>query len=291
MQSLLAPSRGSDLSVVRAGYLPRKREWIHHHFDIHALGLVVSGRGSYRVGEGPVKPIGPGNLFAVFPGPRFHYGAQPGTSWEEYFICLAGDRLPRWIEAGWFFTDGSVHALAGVSEAVELWRELLGVLGRGEAGDAERAAAIAERLAVELFYGRAERKRAALASPSIEAVLHHCRLHAAEPIDFPALAEANAMSYSHLRQQVRRLTGLSPARYVTRLRCEQARALLTETDLPVKLIAARVGIDDPFTFSRTFRRTVGVSPEGYRRQNAAWAQGVAQAVPVRRSARPGSRRR
>jgi AraC-like DNA-binding protein len=280
MQSLLEPSRVSDLAVVRAGYFPAKREWVHHRFDVWALGLVVSGRGTYRVEDGPTNPVEPGSLFAVFPGPSFHYGPERGASWEEYFVCFTGERVRRWTEAGWCFDDGSVHALASVAQPVELFRELLGVLGRGEPGDAERATAITERLLLEMHYARADRRRASPTDPSIDAVLHHCRSHAAEPIDFRALARANAMSYSHLRQRMRRLTGLSPARYVTRLRCEQARALMTETDLPVKLVAARVGIPDPFTFSRTFRRTVGVSPEHYRRQTAAWAQGVARAVSI-----------
>jgi AraC family transcriptional regulator, arabinose operon regulatory protein len=281
MQSLLQPSRVSDLAVVRAGYLPAKRDWIDHHFDVWALGLVVSGRGTYRVEGGPVEPIEPGSVFAVFPGPAFHYGPEPGTAWEEYFVCFAGERVRRWKQAGWFFDSGAVHALASVAQALELFRELLGVLGRGGPGDAERATAITERLLLEMHYARADRRRASSADPSIDAVLHHCRSHAAEAIDFRALSRANAMSYSHLRQRIRRITGLSPARYVTRLRCEQARALLTETDLPVKLIAARVGIADPFTFSRTFRRTVGVSPERYRKQTAAWAQGMATAVSAK----------
>ncbi len=72
------------------------------------------------------------------------------------------------------------------------------------------------------------------------------------------------MSYSSLRQKLRQLTGAAPAQYLTSLRCDAARKLLCSSEFSVKQIAARVGIDDPYAFSRVFKRHVGLSPQNYR---------------------------
>jgi AraC-like DNA-binding protein len=266
----LQPGRIRAVQIL-AGYMPRKTEWIHHAFESCAIGLVVSGAGSYRVDNGPSRRIGPSSLFAVHPGPTFHYGPAKGTTWEEYHVVVIGPGARRWIETGWIFTDGAVHQMAEVSALVERFRELLRTLSRGGPGDADRAVLAAERLLLEAYYGRSSVRPSTALKKSTDAVLAYCHQHFARPIDFKALAARNAMSYSHLRQRLRRLTGSAPQAYVTRLRCEAARALLSDTDLAIKEIAARIGIEDPFAFSRTFKRCVGSSPLQYRRQVAPWS--------------------
>ncbi|MCX5662834.1 MAG: AraC family transcriptional regulator [Planctomycetota bacterium] len=272
---LLQPSAGGDIQSAGAGHIPAKRDWIHHCFTIWAIGLVVSGRGSYRVEDGSgadvVRRIEPGCAFAVFPGPRFHYGPDPGTTWEEYFVCLTGPGTRRLLKAGWLFDDGSVRPVSKIGELVEAWRGLIAVLKRGQPGDLDRAGLATQSLLLELHHARADVAQARAGNPAIEAVLDHCRLHFAQPIDLPALARRHAMSYSLLRQRVRQITGLPPARYIAHLRCDAARRLLGETDLPVKQVASSVGVADPFTFSRTFRRCTGLSPLQYREQAQPWA--------------------
>ena len=45
------------------------------------------------------------------------------------------------------------------------------------------------------------------------------------------------------------------------------RSLLTEADLPVESVAARVGLSAA-GFRATFRQTIGLSPAAYRAQHA-----------------------
>jgi AraC family transcriptional regulator, arabinose operon regulatory protein len=264
-------SRVCDLHISGAGYIPAKRDWINQRFDVWAVGFVVSGQGEYSFNGGSFHPIRSGCQFTVFPGAAFSYGPRGTGTWEEYYVIFTGAGVRRWIDAGWFFTDGSVHSLVETGALVERFRELIRVLGRGGRGDADRALVMTERLLLEMYYSRVSVQQAAKSTPTMEAVLSHCHENFAEDIDFIALAEAHAMSYSHLRQQMRRITRVAPHQYIIRLRCESARQLLSDTDLPIKQIAAHVGISDPYTFSRTFSRCVGTSPAAYRKQVAPWA--------------------
>ena len=47
-------------------------------------------------------------------------------------------------------------------------------------------------------------------------------------------------------------------------RIQRACQLLRHSQLPVGAVAVSVGFEDPFYFSRTFRRETGVSPTEYR---------------------------
>ena len=56
------------------------------------------------------------------------------------------------------------------------------------------------------------------------------------------------------------------ARYVHRLRIEEAKQMLETSDTSVEAIAAEVGYQDPSFFGRLFRRRVGLPPAHYRRR-------------------------
>jgi len=268
--SLATPARLRDLKVTNVGFLPAKDQWIHQRFHMHAIGVVTAGTGTYQVDHGPIHKVSPPCVFSVYPGPRFHYGPTDSGTWQERFICLDGSRIRKWKRAGWVFTDGLVYPLGDVTEVLTQHRLLLDTLHRGRVGDGDRSIAIAHRLLIEIYYARTAAHHATPAAPIVQAVMDYCRDHLAEQIDFEEIAARHAMSYSYLRQQMHRVTGHPPARYLTRLRCETAGRLLGESDLTIKQIGAKVGIDDPYTFSRTFKRCVGVSPLAYRRQTAPW---------------------
>jgi AraC-like DNA-binding protein len=78
------------------------------------------------------------------------------------------------------------------------------------------------------------------------------------------LAALAHMSEGAFRAAFVRTTGSSPRRYLEERRMAQAARALLETDRTVAEVARAVGYDDPYHFSRAFRRVHGVSPSGYR---------------------------
>ena len=250
----------------------QKANWIHHQFSNYAVGLVVSGRGTYQVADGPVQAIEPGCLFAVYPGPTFHYGPLEGTTWSEYHCGLGGTGLPRILEYGWFPSDGIVRQLVNLPPLVECLRELIRVMRSDGPGDADRAVLLTQRLLLEMHHSQARLQQSYTPSHTLAGVLDHCREHFAEPLDFEALARAHATSYSSLRQAMKKLTGMGPAHYLAHLRCKAACALLSDTELSVKEIGVRVGLADPYIFSRVFKRNIGLAPQLFRERAMPWAR-------------------
>jgi transcriptional regulator GlxA family with amidase domain len=78
-------------------------------------------------------------------------------------------------------------------------------------------------------------------------------------------AHAN-MSPRHFARAFRAETGVTPARYVERVRLEAARRRLEDTAEPVASVAAACGFGTAETMRRSFLRALGVGPAEYRRR-------------------------
>lgn len=95
-------------------------------------------------------------------------------------------------------------------------------------------------------------------------------LHAdsARPWTLQALAQRCGVSRTTLAERFRDAMGDTPLNYLRTLRMQQAMRLLAETDQPLERIAPAVGYQDAFSFSKVFKRTVGVAPRDFRRRDA-----------------------
>jgi AraC-like DNA-binding protein len=68
------------------------------------------------------------------------------------------------------------------------------------------------------------------------------------------------MSASAFHQHFRTVTGLSPLRYRTQLRVQEARRLMIAQGLDAATAGFQVGYGSPSQFSREYARTMGMPP-------------------------------
>ena len=79
-----------------------------------------------------------------------------------------------------------------------------------------------------------------------------------------ALAQKCGLSKFYFIKLFREVTGVTPQQYYTQLVLETAKSLLESTDYTVGQIASLCGLEDPFYFSRLFKKHIGISPSAYR---------------------------
>lgn len=261
----------ADLEVLKSGWMHGKADRVNHRVNFTAVILVLAGHGDYRRDDDPPQPVGPGSLFVIHPDAVFDFGPGSGETWEERHLCLRGERVAALAQRGWIPYDGQVYTIAEPSALVFHFKRIEELLADPSPAASDRCALYAEQLLLEAYHDRIQARRDRLTDPTMEAVLDQCRREFASDIDFHQIAEDQAISYSLLRQRIRRITGQPPQQYLIHLRCEEAQRLLWNSDLPIKAIADQVGIPDPYAFSRTFKRTVGISPKAFRQQSrASW---------------------
>ena len=86
----------------------------------------------------------------------------------------------------------------------------------------------------------------------------------ARDFDVGQLAAAMALSPRTFARRVVAACGVSPSRFVQRVRVEAAMELLATTKLSVEEISARVGYADASTLRRILRRETGRAPSAWR---------------------------
>ncbi|MCR6097094.1 AraC family transcriptional regulator [Salipaludibacillus agaradhaerens] len=87
--------------------------------------------------------------------------------------------------------------------------------------------------------------------------------HYQEDINRDMLASMTGLSPSHFSVRFKKETGRSPMDYLTHIRIEKAKELLTTTNDRLKGIAKSVGYQDEFYFSRIFKKVSGIPPTVY----------------------------
>jgi len=166
-----------------------------------------------------------------------------------------------------FLRDGPIWTSAGVTAGMDLALALV-----EEDLDRDAALAIARHLVLFLRRpGNQSQFSATLAAqqPHREP-LREVQRTVIENISAPHTVDAMAalanMSPRHFARAFRAETGVTPARYVERVRLEAARRRLEDGADPVATIAAACGFGTPETMRRSFLRALGVAPAEYRRR-------------------------
>ncbi|MFC6079823.1 helix-turn-helix transcriptional regulator [Sphaerisporangium aureirubrum] len=93
-----------------------------------------------------------------------------------------------------------------------------------------------------------------------------------EQLTINDMARTAMFSKFHFSRVFQRVTGLSPGRFLSAVRLQEAKRLLASTSLTVTDISHRVGYSSVGTFSSRFTSSVGVSPTKYRQLEGVMPQ-------------------
>ena len=106
----------------------------------------------------------------------------------------------------------------------------------------------------------------AVTDRNVSLALNHIRENACKGLSVDEVVIHAAASRSQLEKKFRRFIGRSPQAEIRRVQLARAKELLTETDLPLKSIAALTGFEHIEYLSVVFKRMTGESPGQYRKR-------------------------
>lgn len=110
--------------------------------------------------------------------------------------------------------------------------------------------------------------------------IRYIREHATGGINVADVLRVVPLSRRDLERRCRASLDRSPLQEIIRVRCERAKALLTETDLPLHDVALRSGFGSAVHFINAFGKAVGATPGTFRKRNS-----TVRLAPVRRTDR------
>jgi AraC-like DNA-binding protein len=100
---------------------------------------------------------------------------------------------------------------------------------------------------------------------SLRVAVDYIHQHYTEPLRLEPVARMAGFTPSHFSRLFSKREGMPFERYVSGLRIERARQLLSGTAVHVTRVAELCGFHTPQYFCRVFRLTVGVTPLAYRK--------------------------
>lgn len=192
-------------------------------------------------------------------------GLRATTHWAHTDV-LAARHPAVTVDPDVLYVDnGQVLTSAGKAAAMDLCLHLV----RADHGPAA-ANAIARRLVVPPHRAGGQAQFVTTPVPSrddhpLAALLPWITSRLDRPLTVEDLARQANMSSRHLGRHFRSATGTTPLQWVLNQRIRRAQELLENTDASIDAVAEAVGMGTATTLRRHFNRTVGVSPDAYRR--------------------------
>jgi AraC-like DNA-binding protein len=113
----------------------------------------------------------------------------------------------------------------------------------------------------------------------------------AHPLRLATLAKASGLSERSLTRHFTQHVGESVGRYITRVRIGHACRLLTDTHMPISVIAARSGFSNVANFNRQFKAARHLTPVAYRQQFAGARHAEDEMAPALTERSPSLQRK
>ena len=260
LQSLLPTDIGWYPS---AQYHYRERE---QGADEHILIFCVDGCGWYEI-EGKRHTIEPREALLIPRRVSHIYAADDAKPWSIHWVHFIG------MEADFF-----VYHLPKGENKILVDPEAASAMGQlfKECYDSFIGGFILYRLIYcsqilhhllgrmffnNIFFSPVQRK-----SPfrSLESTLTFLHENFHRNVSLAEMAEQAGLSVTHFSFLFKQQTGYSPVDYFIHVKMQRACTLLTLQPKTINEIAYELGYEDPYYFSRIFKKVVGVSPNYYR---------------------------
>lgn len=231
--------------------------------------LVLLHSGSMTVWvDGVPRRVGSARVAVLLPGhaERFAFAETEETfhSWMHADIpALPAGLRARLEELPWSIPLSPAMA--------ELQRQAIGL----RATSLPTAHALRITIGAQMLWryiGEAEQQAAGQVAgdhPAIERARQFIDAHLDEPCNLTTIAAAAAISPAHLVRLFRARLGTTPIAYLWQRRVARGVELLTDTGLPIGMIAERCGFQTSYHFSRKIHAATGKAPRTLRLQGRA----------------------
>ncbi|MEO8409479.1 MAG: helix-turn-helix domain-containing protein [Propionivibrio sp.] len=265
------PNRDSAISIVPESPQPPLTE---HGHEFEELVIVRSGS-AIHYHDGKPTPINRGSVMYI--GPRqTHVLDQLDDLYLTNLLILpysfkhaaydgAASQLAK--SAG---VDSSPYMIDGITlkRAEFLLDRIAEEVERCVEYSEQMIELLASQLIIELWRNQPKDKDASQDDNEnrFTKLLRHLSNHFEDEIDWNSIACRFEISSRTIRRRICDVTGLSPNKYLLRIRICNAMRMLRETPNSVTDVAFSCGFNDSNYFTDRFHREIGITPTQYRRR-------------------------
>lgn len=227
----------------------------------HYLIFVLEGEGRLTQ-NGHTYPLRKNDLFALFPNESQEYYTLKESPLLTVWMAFDGRHLGTLLAGAGLLPRTPWRSGAVTEEVGEWFGEFFGWHRRAHSGrdsDLFRLSMF-YRLFGLLTCGSDTPRTANAPESWLQRAAEYMQIHYAEGITARQVSDYVGIDRAHFSKRFAVRFGLSPGKYIQRLKMNEARRLLMETDYKLAEIAQLVGYPDLFSFSKSFKKAFGHSP-------------------------------
>lgn len=263
-----APRDHKELAIVCGGY-----EKCAPDFDINRgnypyyfIKYTQKGKGTLEIGS-QTYPLRPGILTGFRPGTAHRYKADPRNPMEHIFITFSGNECDNLFRKSTLSTRHFIEA-AHPDETLNLFNKILQTGHDKPEFSQEICCAYLRILLLELASSSIHSKTAfSISAKTYQDCKKYIDTRFSSIKSPRQVADKCGIDVRYLSALFKRYGHISPSQYLMGLKLNKAANLLLTTDLAIKNVAFQIGFEDPYHFSKNFKKFHGRSPDNYRREH------------------------
>lgn len=258
----------NSLFITDVGFYPHAR----YHYRQRPAGIsqniliyCTEGKGWLDIPLGTFE-VGPNN-FLIIPADMPHkYGVDEKNPWTIYWVHFKGLQSSYFASVLSKQMKNFVNYTVFLEERIRIFDSLYRNLEGGYSLDNLTFSSISFQyfLASLSFADKFATGLHTIEKDQVDLSIEFMQNHLNVPLTLESLASSVNLSVSHYSSVFRKKTGYSPMIYFNHLKIQHACQYLQFTTLRVNEISLKLGIDDPYYFSRLFTKIMGISPLEYR---------------------------
>ncbi len=261
----------STLHITDIGYYPKAQ----HHFrerkepiNQYVFIYCTDGAGHYRIGEHEYT-VSANQYFILPTGIPHAYASDDTRPWTIYWIHFKGSLAPFYAQSCQTPMDVIPEKHSRIHDRNALFEEMFNTLKAGYSNEnLHYVTSLFHYYLGSLRYLQQYRQatgETANDNNMVAFAIHYMKENVEKHITLQDIANHVDYSPSHFSMLFKKQTGHSPLAYLNLLKIQQACFLLDTTDMKANQICYKIGIDDPYYFSRLFSKIMGMSPQIYRK--------------------------
>ncbi|RJX39571.1 AraC family transcriptional regulator [Paenibacillus pinisoli] len=245
-----------------------------HHYRERPAGSAayivmycIAGEGWVSLSGQKRQILHKGSVMVIPANMPHEYGSSETDPWTIYWFHMKGENAGSFFEGIDQYTAPTLVSVEHSAKIIELFHQCYDLLQKGYSlNRIIYVSQLACHLAALIRFsqqqphvpGKQKKKH------DLELSLQFMSDHLEQNISLQQLADQAHLSVPHYTHVFKKMTGYSPIDYYLRLKIQLACQYLDLTEQSIKEISIRLGFQDPYYFSRLFKKIMGKAPLVYR---------------------------
>jgi AraC-like DNA-binding protein len=262
----------SQLYISQIGYFPKASFHYRERRNGCSDNILIycqQGKGWYVLGKDYYEVKA--NEYVILPaGSRYmRYGADEQDPWTILWVHFSGSMIKELNQLFAISNSRGARPISFNEKIIETWETMYRSLEMGYTvpnicnANFLLYPFIASFLFSELHFSGTP-DLLSTKDVLVAETIADMKLNLNQTLTVSEMAARQSISASYLTQIFKSVTGRSPMDYFIQLKMQVACKLLHNSNMKIKNVALEIGYQDPYYFSRIFKKYMTMSPELYR---------------------------